>query len=519
MENTKPEIKNPEPKEKKTYKDTDKDIETFIKLLSNQQEIAAEFKECYNYYAYGTLGGEKGNLYKFSEKDKLWMMSSESEYINDYNKWLMQIQTAFISSNQLPQKHKQELVNTITKKLDYNFGSKVYKYAKNIIFEKDLIDNFDKKYPYLIPTKDGKCYDLKTSTLIERTREHYMTYCYNANYTANESKEVKEMLNQICCKDEKVMIHLQKILGYCMSGENGGQVFFVFNGKGSNGKSLLLNLVKACMNKAYGAVDKAVMIKEKSSNIANAFYALSKRRLGVFNETNEGEKLNEENLKKISGNDMISCKKLYSDLGDNDITLKCKLILCTNKLPHFDSTQESLTRRLRLVKFNASFVDTPTGKTHEYLKDLRLEDTIVEKHLDEFFSWCIKGYALAAEDLSFNKNVPDTIKASQNEYFKNQNSFKCFYDDQIEITKEREDTIERSKLYTKYVDFCTEYDISIVLKKKEIFDMADNEFGKAIKYKGIFIYRYCKINPKKGEKVEVTTETAAAGHELEQKTD
>ena len=494
------------------------EFKKFLEKLSNQQETALEFVTCYNQYAYGKVGGEKGHLYKFNDTTKLWEMTSEHEFISDYNVWLKNNQRQFCLLD-LSQKDLEELVKTVTKKLDYNFGKKVYNYAIPLLTVPGLVEKFDKEYPLLIPTNDNNCYDLKTSTVIARTKEHYMTYCYNARYTKDKSENVNDMLNKICCNDEKVKIHLQKILGYCMSGDNAGQVFFVFNGKGSNGKSLLLNLVKACLNKAYGAVDKAIMIKEKSNNIGNAFYALSKRRLGVFNETNEGEKLNEENLKKISGNDMISCKKLYSDLGDNDLTLSCKLVLCTNKLPHFDSTQVSLTRRLRLFKFNASFVDALTGKNEfEYLKDQRLEETIVKNHLNEFFSWCVDGYKAAVKDLSFNLDVPKTIKASQDEYFKNQNSFKCFFDDIIQITTNEKDTIDRSELYINYVEFCRENDISIVLKKKEIFDMAENELGKANKSGGIIRYKCCKINLKKNEEKD-NNDLAAAGHELEQKTD
>jgi len=464
----------------------------FLTMMDRQSDCANEFYKCCKLYAC-----EKVNknimLYRFNEETLLWNTSSEPFFNIDYVRWMTKNQLAYIASGQLAQEEILLLVKKITSNTDYNNVLKIYKNIIPHIHDDNLSEKFDKLFPLLIPMNNNKCYDLETSTIIDRTKEHYMTYHYDVSYTNNKANQIDDLLNKLCCYDEDVKLYLQKILGYCMSGSNSGQVFFVFNGKGSNGKSLLLNLVKACLNKGYGAVDKAIMIKEKSSNIGNAFYALSKRRLGVFSETEEGEKLAVENIKKISGNDTISCKKLYDNLGEHDFKIPCKLIMCTNKLPHFDSTQHSLTRRLRLFKFNASFVDILTGKENEFLKDADLEQKIINNYLNEFFSWCVDGFNLYKLDNSFNKDVPECVNLNQQEYIKNQNSFKCFIDDCIDITKDDKNTIERSLFYSKYIDYCKEYDISIILKKKEIFDLADNELSKSVKLGGIFKYKYCKF--------------------------
>jgi P4 family phage/plasmid primase-like protien len=494
-----PEVKNPEVKNSEVknpevdepgIKNTKLDFEKFKNMLNNQKEIADEFKLCYDKYIF-EMEKKGGNLYKFNEVTKLWELTNENEYIGDYNKWLSQQQRLFINSDKLHQDEIEMLVKTITKKLDYSFAKKVFNYAN--IKVANLSEKFDKLYPLLIPTNDGKCYDLEKSILINRTKEHYMTYHYNVKYTKNKSEKIEDVINQLCCGDETVVKYLQRLLAYCISGNNSGQVFFVFNGKGSNGKSLLLNLVKSCMNKAYGAVNRSVMIKEKSSNINNAFYALSKRRLGVFTETEDGEKLNEDSIKKISGGDLVDCKKLFQDLGEHDLTLACKLILCTNNLPQFNGNSFALTRRLRLFKFMASFVEKEkvNQANHEYEKNVTLESTLVKGHLDEFFSWCVDGYKEFLEDPTFEKKIPKTIQQAQDEYIKNQQSFVCFMEQKIVCTKSEKDRIERADFYFNYTEFCKDNNINIVLKKKEIFEMADKIFGKPIK-DNTLKYQFCK---------------------------
>lgn len=464
----------------------------FSKLFDSQNDLAKEFVDCCKSY----MCDEKEKLFKFNDANKLWEQSTQHHFIGDYCDWMKRTQIGFISSGHLAQQELQDFVINITKRVDYNYAGKIYKMSIPKIMVRDLDEKFNSLFPLLIPMNDNKCYDLENKIIIDRTRDHFMTYHYNVCYTANRSEKITNFISQICCGNADMITYLKRILAYYLSGQTDGQIFYIFNGNGANGKSVLLNLMRACMNKAFGAVDKAVMIKEKSSNMANAMYALSKLRLGVFSETNEGEKLNEDNIKKISGCDQVSCKKLYADMGDHNKVLKCKLILCTNKLPHFDATDYALIRRIRLFKFNASFVDNPV-KANDYIKDCNLEKTLIEGHLNEFFSWCVDGFILYEANKSFEKDIPAEILAKQDEYIMNENSFKCFVRDTITQTNEDTDHILRSNLYPAYMDYCKENDINIILKKAEILLAAKNILGSESKSssgktKGSVVYKSCK---------------------------
>jgi hypothetical protein len=89
------------------------------------------------------------------------------------------------------------------------------------------------------------------------------------------------------------------------------------------------------------------------------------------------------------------------------------------------------------------------------------------------------------------KNIPKTIQQAQDEYIKNQQSFVCFMEQMIVCTKDEKDKIERADFYHNYTEFCKDNNINIVLKKKEIFEMADKIFGKPIK-DNTLKYQFCK---------------------------
>ena len=72
---------------------------------------------------------------------------------------------------------------------------------------------------------------------------------------------MKHFISSIMCDKKENVKYLQKILGYCLTGETNAQSFFIFWGRGSNGKSLLLNLLDKILDKAYKPASKEIFVK------------------------------------------------------------------------------------------------------------------------------------------------------------------------------------------------------------------------------------------------------------------
>lgn len=69
-------------------------------------------------------------------------------------------------------------------------------------------------------------------------------YAYDNNAT---SKKFQRFLKDTF-KDEKLIKYMQRLLGYCLTGETGEQEVYFAYGSGANGKSTLLSLVRYIMN-------------------------------------------------------------------------------------------------------------------------------------------------------------------------------------------------------------------------------------------------------------------------------
>jgi putative DNA primase/helicase len=111
-------------------------------------------------------------------------------------------------------------------------------------------------------------------------------------------------------------------------------------------------------------------------------------RVAVFSESEKGEHLNEGMIKSLTGSDPISCRPLYEK--QMELQPVCKLIMQTNHKPSIDIDGKAMLDRLKFIPFLCRFVDFPT-EANEKKRDNQLVEDLLNKHLDLFFTWMVKG--------------------------------------------------------------------------------------------------------------------------------
>ena len=138
---------------------------------------------------------------------------------------------------------------------------------------------------------------------------------------------------------------------------------------GANGKSAVMDIMSEIMGYFCKTCPTPIILKRAkrgegviSPEIAVLDYG---NRLGVLSETDEGEQLNEDLIKRISGFDRIDYRPLYE--GVKEFRCESKLVMITNNKPFFNLSQ-SMVDRIRYVEFKSRFVqcteeESNTGKT------------------------------------------------------------------------------------------------------------------------------------------------------------
>ena len=275
---------------------------------------------------------------------------------------------------------------------DKSKKDKIMEESLHLFFDEDfeeLIDN-DKK---LLGFKNG-IIDFNTKEFREGRPEDYVSRSTKIDYqTENEinnfdskKTEIEDFMHKLFPKEE-LCNYMWDHLASTLIGGNMNQTFNIYNGNGSNGKSLLVKLMEKSLGEGTkggykGSVPNSLITQKRNSigTTSSEIAQLKGVRYAVIQEPSQGDVLNEGILKELTGGDPITARGLYKD----SITFEphFKLVVCTNNLFDINSTEDGTWRRIKITRFESKFVDNPVkddpDEPYQFLKDKTLEDRLDE---------------------------------------------------------------------------------------------------------------------------------------------
>lgn len=250
--------------------------------------------------------------------------------------------------------------------------------------------------------------NLKDYSLTEHKPDFLMTRMCGAEMPSMPKNPEKWLafLKQIFNGDSELIRYIQKALGYSLSGETSEQCAFFLYGTGRNGKSTFLEVVRRIMGDyATNIQPESIMIKA-STNSANSDIArLKGARFVTSVEPNEGMRLNEGLLKQLTGDDMMTARKLYGH--EFEFRPEFKLWMATNHKPTIRGTDLGIWRRIHIIPFCVTIPESAVDKN--------LSRKLMQE-LPDILSWIVEGYNLwKMEGLRKPKVIEDAVEEYRNE--------------------------------------------------------------------------------------------------------
>ncbi len=260
--------------------------------------------------------------------------------------------------------------------------------AKELFFDKDFYGKLDQN-AYLLCFRNGVV-DFKNRVHRKGQPDDYISKCTNIDYIPIESAR----RNPEFAKVETFMAELfpnPSLRGYmyqhlssCLLGTNQNQTFNIYKGIGSNGKSLIVQLMSKVLGQYKGTVPFALLTQKRSSigSTSSEIVQLMGVRYAVMQEPSKGDKVNEGIMKEITGGDPIQGRALFKDTVT--FVPQFKLVVCTNVDIEFMSNDDGTWRRIRVCDFESKFVDNPGSDPkypssrfpHQFKKDKSLENKL-----------------------------------------------------------------------------------------------------------------------------------------------
>ncbi len=274
------------------------------------------------------------------------------------------------------------------------------------------VDKLDANH-WLLNCPNGTV-DLRTGELGPYRREDNITKLCPTNFNADaETYSFDHFLDGVFGGNATLIGFLQRLFGYCLTGDVREQCLPVFHGSGANGKSTLLTAIQDALGIDYSTTAPPSLLMEKKTPAHPTELAgLFGKRLVVAQETNQGARLAESTVKQLTGGDRVSARLMREDFWEFNPTHK--LILCTNHKPRVKGTDHAIWRRLLLIPFANKFWNPAKGESGP--DELRQDKGLPAKlkaEAEGILAWMVQGCLAWQRD---GLQVPDIVRAATEVY-------------------------------------------------------------------------------------------------------
>jgi putative DNA primase/helicase len=233
--------------------------------------------------------------------------------------------------------------------------------------------------PYLLNVGNGTV-DLHTGQLRAHDPADLITKICGASYHKDATAPGFTEFMETVQSDPVMRDFLARLFGHALIGKVVEHVLAVCYGAGANGKTTLVEAVTKTFGDYARPVDPGLLI-DRGEVHPTSTAALFGLRLAVTHETDAGRRLAEGTVKRLTGGDKITARRMREDFWDFDPSHT--IVMHTNHKPTVAGTDEGIWRRLRMIPFD---VVIP-----EEQRDGKLPERLALE-VDGILTWLINGH-------------------------------------------------------------------------------------------------------------------------------
>lgn len=285
--------------------------------------------------------------------------------------------------------------------------------------------------------------DLVTGELLPHTREDVITKIIPVTYDIHaECSRWRQFLDEIFMGDKELIQFIQYALGYSLTGSIQERCMFIAYGNGANGKSKFLDTIEYIMGDYSRHVEPSTFAMKfaEGGNAREDIARLYGARFISSIETSASHRLDEELIKKMTGDRKITTRNLYE--RSFEFVQTYKMWLATNNKPIIKGTDDGIWDRIRLIPFERKFApEERDGNLYEKL--IAESSGILNWMLDGCLLWNQRG---------LHAVTPEKVLHANEEYRTEMNTLQAFIDDCCII--EGNAVVTSKELYQAYVEWC-----------------------------------------------------------------
>lgn len=352
----------------------------------------------------------------------------------------------------------------------------------------DILDKIDINYNLL--AFSNLVYDLQIKGFrkIEPCKDFIMKNCgYNIDTKSNPEirKDIHNVLISIFNTDEMVQFWL-KVQAKMFFG-NPNQNLFIFSGGGGNGKGILAGCIESMLGSYYYTVEPTFLQTKFKADKGNSSLAQSKGcRYLSLSEPDDDTNFNASFMKSLSGGDTMQARDVGVRNEGKGFKNKSALGISCNDIPGLDKVNQSMIRRLIIIKFMNTFVACVSDPTKQRLADYGLEERLSQPTFVNEFMLYILEVASSFDDFKAPILLPKEVSDATSTYFDESNPVKLWLHENYNITGKCSDLVSSTDLLTEYNCEAVKRITAKQLKEKMAFENIHSDKKSGImKYIGL----------------------------------
>jgi putative DNA primase/helicase len=288
--------------------------------------------------------------------------------------------------------------------------------------------------------------DLSSNTFhAEHNSSDLMTLTMGTEYDKDAQCPQFERFMEDAFSDPELRSYVQRALGYSLTGRPDERVMFLLHGPSGTGKSVLTNV----MNRVFGdyaVTAPASTFRVKKNTDTLDLHRLRGARFVTTSEMPEGQQLDEDLMKRLTGGDKVTSRGHYEAFSE--WRPNCVVWIATNFLPRVNSDDNAIWNRAKTINMTTEFVKNG--------QQILGYDRVLAHESSGILNWLIQGLV---DYQLYGLAEPECVRADVEAYRTDVDSVASFIRDKMEdgiLVLDGDGQIKSSTLRELFKNYCSE---------------------------------------------------------------
>lgn len=287
-----------------------------------------------------------------------------------------------------------------------------------------MVETLDPDF-WVLNTPSG-IIDLRTSNLTDHNPDACCTKI-TAVGPGGECPRWRQFLCEITGGDAELEAFLQRVAGYCLTGDTRDHAIFFCYGTGANGKGVFLNTLSKILRDYATTAPMETFTVSQVEQHPTELAGLRGARLVTAQETEQGHRWAEAKIKRLTGGDPIKARFMMQDFFE--YTPQFKLLIAGNHRPSLRNVDEALRRRFHMIPFTVTIPEDQ--------RDRELAEKLVPEW-PGILLWMIEG---CLDWQRVGLDPPAAVRTATNDYLSAEDALNLWIDECCDVGPYEHDTL------------------------------------------------------------------------------